>query len=95
MSSLLYDQHELCVTCRGQECDSSDKCIECSSWTDDVFVKYIKHRRSLIFKAKKLRGYMKDSSGKLPCKSLGNKSQGESTVRNSSVAPSANLCEDS
>ena len=96
MSSLLNDRHKLCVTCRGQECDSSIKCIEWLSWTDEVFEKYIKHRRSLIAKskAKKLRGSMKDSSGKLPCKSLGNKSQGESAVRDNSVVPCTNLSED-
>ena len=37
---------------------------------------------------------MKDSSGKFPCQSLGNKSQGESAVGDSSVAPSTNLSED-
>ena len=37
---------------------------------------------------------MKDSSGKLPCKSLGNKSQGESAVEDSSVAQGTNLSED-
>ena len=37
---------------------------------------------------------MKDSSGKLPCKSLGNKSRGESAVEDSSVAQSTNLAED-
>ena len=68
----------------------------CSSSADDVFEKYVKHRRSLISKSKskKLRGSMKDSSGKLPCKSLGNKSQGELAVEDSSVAQSTNLSED-
>ena len=96
MSSLLNDEHKLCVNCRGQECDSSNKCVECSFWSDDVFEKYVKHRRSLISKSKskKLKGSMKDSSGKLPCKSLDNKSQGESAVGDSSVAQSTNLSED-
>ena len=96
MSSLLSDQHKLCVNCHGQDCDSSNKCVECSSWADDVFEKYVKYRRSLISKSKskKLKGSMKDLSGKLPCKSLGNKSQDESAVGDSSVAQSTNLSED-
>ena len=37
---------------------------------------------------------MKDLSVKLPCKSLGNKSQGELAVKDNSVAQSTNLSED-
>ena len=37
---------------------------------------------------------MKDSSGKLPCKSLGNKNQGDLAVKGSSVAQGTNLPED-
>ena len=64
MSSLLYDQHKLCVTCRGEECEFNNKCFECLSWPDDIFEKYVKHRRSPLAKYKKLRGSLRASSGK-------------------------------
>ena len=52
MISLLYDQHKLCVTCCGQEYEFHNKCVECLSWPDDIFEKYVKHRRSLLAKSK-------------------------------------------
>ena len=42
LSSLNYDQHSFCHNCRGNDCDESSKCDECSAWPADVFDRYIK-----------------------------------------------------
>ena len=34
------DPHKLCISCRGHDC-VSDRCVECASWSDDIYIKYI------------------------------------------------------
>ena len=63
MSSLLCDQHKLCnMPCK--EYEFHNKCVECPSWQDNIFEKYVKHRCSLLAmsKARKLRISLKASS---------------------------------
>ena len=63
ISSLANDRHSFCSSCRGQECDDSNKCQECVEWSKESFEKYIKHQRSLIAKAKsKAKKDQSDSS---------------------------------
>ena len=52
MSSMNYDLHTRCSTCRGKDCQENDKCTECEQWTQEVFNKYIRHKRSLEKKSK-------------------------------------------
>ena len=52
MSSLLHDKHTICVVSRGSECSLESRCDECSSWEDELMVKYIKHMKSLASKSK-------------------------------------------
>ena len=91
MSSLNYDRHKCCVTCRGKDCTLDLKCVECSLWPSDVFNKYVKHRRSLISKSRSKKS-RKDSSGAVPCKSpvVGRGDQG--TVND--PIPSSGISED-
>ena len=84
MSSLIYDKHKLCISCLRQDCDTENKCIECSLWTDDVFEKYYKHRKSLLTKAKSKKA-RKDTSGKPSDKSLVGQVQGDPSMTNESV----------
>ena len=51
ISSISYDKHTLCVSCRGVDCTDKDKCNECITWSKEEFAKYLKHRKSLISKA--------------------------------------------
>ena len=64
MSSLVYDKHNLCVKCRGLECDHDNKCPDCIEWPKDVFERYIKHQKSLKSKAKKPKSDKAGSSSK-------------------------------
>ena len=52
MSSILHDKHSFCSTCRGIECSPDNKCDECRLWTEEEFVKYFKHCKSLKSKSK-------------------------------------------
>ena len=52
MSSLKFDKHSLCVTCRDVKCYVEVRCSECRSWSKDFMLGYVKHQRSLISKGK-------------------------------------------
>ena len=52
MSSLFYDKHSICYSCRKTECNIDKKCTECSLWSDDEFARFIKHKKSLDSKSK-------------------------------------------
>ena len=52
MSSLAHDGHKICSNSRGQECHYDNKCVECKTWSAEVFDKYIKHVKSLASKSK-------------------------------------------
>ena len=84
MSSHSNDRHKCCVSCRVQDCNFDNKCIECSLWPSDVFEKYIKHHRSLISKSKSKK-LCKDSSGTIPCKSPMVEGQGDQGVANDAI----------
>ena len=51
ISSVYYDKHTLCASCRGVDCTLKDKCTECKTWTEEEFARYLKHRKSLVSKA--------------------------------------------
>ena len=64
MSSLFFDKHSLCSSCRGGDCDIGAKCKECMVWPDDEFAKYLKHRKTLDAKSKHRKDKKKDGTGK-------------------------------
>ena len=49
----MHDKHTLCISCCGNECTFDNRCSECSDWTDDVMLKYIKLRKPLDSKSRK------------------------------------------
>ena len=53
MSSLQYDKHTLCLSCREATCSMDLRCVECTTWSTDEMVDYFRHRKSLVFKGKK------------------------------------------
>ena len=53
MSKLVFDRHTLCVGCWGAECYMDVRCEECLDWLRDVMEAYVKHRKSLLQKARK------------------------------------------
>ena len=48
MSSYAHDRHTLCLHCRNVLCSVDTKCRECSSWSTDEMLEYLKHRKSLV-----------------------------------------------
>ena len=47
MSEKSADQHTLCITCRGFDCDLNNRCEECLEWSEEEVIKYAKYRKSL------------------------------------------------
>ena len=47
MSKKSADQHTLCVSCRGFDCDLNNRCEECLEWSEEEVVKYAIYRKSL------------------------------------------------
>ena len=96
MSSLLSDQHKLCVTCRGQENEFHNKCVECLSWQDDIFEKYVKHCRSLLAKSKarKVRISLKVSSIRPSSEASESRVQANPSFSNDAVPPSGSISEE-
>ena len=46
MSSYAHDRHTLCLYCRNVLCFVENRCMECSSWSTDEMLDYLKHRKS-------------------------------------------------
>ena len=53
MSSYAHDKHSLCLHCKDVMCSVDTRCRECSSWSTDEMLEYLKHRKSLVSKGKK------------------------------------------
>ena len=53
MSSYAHDKDTLCLHCRNVLCSVENRCRECSSWSTDEMLEYLKHRKSLVAKGKK------------------------------------------
>ena len=53
MISYAHDKHTLCLHCRNVLCSVDTRCRECSSWSTDEMLEYLKHRKSLVSKGKK------------------------------------------
>ena len=53
MSSFAHDKHSLCLHCRDVICSVDLRCRECSSWSTDEMLEYLKHRKSFVSKGKK------------------------------------------
>ena len=66
MSSLKYDKHTICVTCRDTQCSVDVRCSECSSWSVDFMLGYVKHQKSLVSKGKKTPPPSSSSSSSSP-----------------------------
>ena len=47
MSSIDFDSHTICSSCRGKSCNLNDRCDMCVSWSDDKMNAYMKHQASL------------------------------------------------
>ena len=47
MSSIDFDSHTICSSCRGKSCNLNDRCDVCVSWSDDKMNAYMKHQASL------------------------------------------------
>ena len=62
MSTLRYDRHSLCFSCRVHKCDMNNRCEECSSWDDNTMSEYLKHRKSLDQKGGKKSSSSSNSS---------------------------------
>ena len=52
ISTHLDDEHDLCVKCRGQECNLDVRCDACCSWSNDRMRAYISHQRGLARRRK-------------------------------------------
>ena len=76
MSSLQYDRHKICSTCRGFNCTSERKCEECSNWSIEEFDKFAKHQRTLAAKGKAKAKNSSRSSGSGPSHSGSSKGDG-------------------
>ena len=53
MSSLTYDKHTICVSCRKFACSVEVRCDECREWSTDAMAGYVRHKKSLVSKGKK------------------------------------------
>ena len=53
MSSLTYDKHTICVSCRDVVCSVEVRCNECREWSTDAMAEYVRHKRLLVSKGKK------------------------------------------
>ena len=53
MSSYAHNKHSLCLHCRDVLCSVNTRCRECSTWSTDEMLEYVKHRKSLVSKGKK------------------------------------------
>ena len=66
MSSLKYDLHTLCSQCRYIVCSVTARCNECRAWSNDTMADYLKHKKSLATKSKKLVTSASSSSSFVP-----------------------------
>ena len=53
MSTLNYDQHTVCVTCRNNKCDQDNRSDECVAWNVKTIEVYVKRRKSQHSKSSK------------------------------------------
>ena len=53
MSSYAHDKHTLCLHCWNVLCSLENRCRECSSWSKDEMLEYLKYRKSSVAKGKK------------------------------------------
>ena len=81
MSTLTYDKHTFCLTCRDVKCDNDHRCKECLDWGAEQMVNYLKHRHSLEGKSKK----RSDSSSSSNSSSLTPATTSSATARTDSV----------
>ena len=60
LADLKYDRHSICPRCVGHVCDLNLKCSECSTWSEQQFKIYSKHRKKLeVDRARKARNRQK------------------------------------
>ena len=53
MSSYTNDKHSICLNCRDVNCSVDVRCKECSSWSTEAMLEYVKHQQSLVSKGRK------------------------------------------
>ena len=66
MSSYKYDKHSLCLNYRDVQCSLDVRCDECKSWSSELMLDYLKHRKSLVLKGKKSTTPSTSSSSSSP-----------------------------
>ena len=102
MSNLNCDRHNICVTCPdvifvllvlSKIVILKISVLRCSLWSDDIFERYLKHRKSLIAKSK-CKKSRKDTLGKPPCKSSISQVQGDLSITDDSIPLSMSISED-
>ena len=66
MSSVVFDNHSLCISCRGTDCNFHNQCDVCKEWAPEQMELYVKHRRTLASKnrSKKDKRDKKDGNPK-------------------------------
>ena len=47
MSKKSADRHTVCISCRGFDCDLTNRCEECLEWSEEDIIAYAKYRKSL------------------------------------------------
>ena len=53
MSSIKFDKHTICYSCRPVKCDISNRCSECKFWPQQEIEDYLRHRKQLESKSRK------------------------------------------
>ena len=62
MSSLQFDKHTLCLSCRDVTRSVDLRCVECMAWSTFEMADYLRHRKSLVSKGRKPKSVTTASS---------------------------------
>ena len=62
MSSLQFDKHTLCLSCREVTCSMNLRCVEYTAWSTVGMADYLRHRKSLVSKGRKPKSVTTASS---------------------------------
>ena len=47
LPAIKYDRHTKCPECIGKVCGAGNRCDECSTWSEEQFASFIKHKKKL------------------------------------------------
>ena len=93
MSSIKYDKHTLCISCRDVTCSLDLHCVECTAWSTDEMAEYLRHRKSLVSKGmkKSLVSTPSSSSPSVPSSATPNVASSSPSPALSSIADDENI----